>query len=63
VFKQAIVENKDLLAENQLGTVRMVQGAKEQVLLNLVINKEYSNRLKTAWIDVKKPLDKSYLLN
>jgi hypothetical protein len=63
VFKQAIVGNRDLLAEKQLGTLRMVQGAKEQALLNLAINKEYSNILKTAWIDVKKPLDKSYLLN
>ena len=54
---QAIVENRDLLAENQLGTVRMVQGAKEQALLNLAINKEYGNRLKTAWIDVKKAFD------
>ena len=54
---QAIVENRDLLADNQLGTVRMVQGAKEQALLNLAINKEYSNRLKTAWIDVKKAFD------
>jgi hypothetical protein len=54
---QAIVENRDLLAENQLGTVRMVQGAKEQALLNLAINKHYSNTLKTAWIDVKKAFD------
>jgi hypothetical protein len=36
----------------------MVQGAKEQALLNLAINKDHSNRLKTAWIDVKKALDK-----
>lgn len=54
---QVIVENRDLLAENQLGTVRMVQGAKEQALLNLAINKQYSNKLKTAWIDVKKAFD------
>jgi Reverse transcriptase (RNA-dependent DNA polymerase) len=57
VFKQAKVENRDLLAENHLGTVRMVQGAKEQALLNLAINKEYSNRLKSAWIDLKKAFD------
>ena len=54
---QAIVENRELLAENQLGTVRMVQGAKEQALLDLAINKEYGNGLKTAWIDVKKAFD------
>jgi hypothetical protein len=63
VFKQAIVENRHLKAENQLGTVSMVQGAKEQALLNLAINKEYSKRLKNAWIDVKIPVDKSYILN
>ena len=54
---QEIVENRDLLAENQLGTVRMVQGAKEQALLNIAINKSYGNKLKTAWIDVKKAFD------
>jgi len=54
---QSIVENRELLAENQLGTVRMVQGAKEQALLDLAINKEYGNKLKTAWIDVKKAFD------
>jgi len=54
---QAIVENRDLLADNQLGTVRMVQGAKEQALLNVAINKYYNNSLKTAWIDVKKAFD------
>jgi hypothetical protein len=41
----------------------MVQGAKEQALLNLAINKEYSNRLKTAWIDVEKAFDESYHYN
>lgn len=43
---QAIIENRDLLAENQLGTVRMVQGVKEQALLDLAINKAYSNGFK-----------------
>lgn len=63
---QTIVENRDLLAENQLGTVRLVQGAKEQALLNLAINKEYGNKLKTAWVDVKKAfdsIDHTYLIN
>lgn len=32
----------------------MVQGEKEQALLNIAINKEYGNKLKNAWIDVKK---------
>ena len=35
----------------------MVQDAKEQALLNVAINKHYSNDLKTAWIDVKKAFD------
>ena len=54
---QNVVENRELVAENQLGTVRMVQGAKEQALLNIAINKQYKNLLKTAWIDVKKAFD------
>ncbi|KAK1351186.1 hypothetical protein LUQ84_000455 [Hamiltosporidium tvaerminnensis] len=40
------VERRGLLAENQLGTVRGVQGAKEQALLNIALNKEYGNNLK-----------------
>ena len=35
------VQNRNLLTENQLGTVRRVQGAKEQALLNIAINKEH----------------------
>ena len=51
------VEKRSLLADNQLGTVRRVQGAKEQALLNICINKEHSNELKAMWIDVKKAFD------
>jgi len=51
------VEARGLLSENQLGTVRRVQGAKEQALLNICINKEYGNMLKAMWIDVKKAFD------
>ncbi|TBU12814.1 reverse transcriptase [Hamiltosporidium tvaerminnensis] len=54
---QIEVERRGLLAENQLGTVRGVQGAKEQALLNIALNKEYGNNLKAAWIDVKKAYD------
>ncbi|KAF9762621.1 putative RNA-directed DNA polymerase from transposon X-element [Nosema granulosis] len=54
---QLIVEHRGLPAENQLGTVRRVQGAKEQALLNVAINKEYKNSLETMWIDVKKAYD------
>jgi len=45
---QAIVEQRNLLSENQLGTVRMVQGAKEQSMINIAINKSAGNKLKTA---------------
>ncbi|EQB60357.1 hypothetical protein NAPIS_ORF02072 [Vairimorpha apis BRL 01] len=54
---QLIVESRGLLAENQLGTVRLVQGAKEQAMLNIAINKENNNLLKTMWVDVKKAYD------
>ncbi|TBU12792.1 reverse transcriptase, partial [Hamiltosporidium tvaerminnensis] len=50
-------ERRGLLAENQLGAVRGVQGAKEQALLNIALNKEYVNNLKATWIDVKKAYD------
>ncbi|TBU10471.1 reverse transcriptase, partial [Hamiltosporidium tvaerminnensis] len=54
---QIEVERRGLLAENQLGAVRGVQGAKEQALLNIALNKEYGNNLKATWIDVKKAYD------
>ncbi|TBU03735.1 reverse transcriptase, partial [Hamiltosporidium tvaerminnensis] len=54
---QIEVERRGLLSENQLGAVRGVQGAKEQALLNIAINKEYGNNLKATWIDVKKAYD------
>ena len=62
---QLVVEQRGLLAENQLGTVKMVQGAKEQAMINIAINKAYDNKLKTTWIDVKKAfdsIDHSYLI-
>ena len=62
---QLIVERRGLLSENQLGTVRQVQGAKEQAIINLAINKASGNNLKTTWIDVKKAFDSvdhSYLI-
>ncbi|TBU11757.1 reverse transcriptase, partial [Hamiltosporidium tvaerminnensis] len=56
-FVQLEVERRGYLADNQLGAVRGVQGAKEQALLNVAINKEYGNNLKATWIDVKKAYD------
>ena len=52
--------------KNQLGTIRRIQGAKEQALINIAINKEHKNNLKTSWIDVKKAfdtVDHDYLLH
>ncbi|KAI5179376.1 hypothetical protein PAEPH01_2624, partial [Pancytospora epiphaga] len=51
------VMQRGLLAENQLGTVAGVQGAKEQAFLNTSINREHKNLLKTTWFDVKKAFD------
>lgn len=51
------VERRGLLAENQLGAVRKVQGAKEQALLNIAVNRAHGNSLKATWIDVKKAFD------
>ncbi|KAF7683369.1 LINE-1 reverse transcriptase like protein [Astathelohania contejeani] len=56
-FMQHEVERRGLLADNQLGTVRRVQGAKEQAMLNLSLNKEHRHLLKSTWIDVKKAFD------
>lgn len=54
---QELVEKRGLLAENQLGTVRQVQGAKEQCMINIALNKANKDSLKTSWIDVKKAYD------
>lgn len=51
---QLEVEHRGLLTENQLGTWRKVQEAKDQALINNVINSFNKNTLKTVWIDVKK---------
>ncbi|MGL5716602.1 MAG: RNA-directed DNA polymerase [Paraclostridium sp.] len=54
---QIEVERRGLLSENQLGTVKQVQGAKEQVFLNKIINNHHANNLSTIWYDVKKAFD------
>ena len=64
VMQNAVVQ-RGLLAENQLGTVALVQGAKERALLNIAINQEHRNCLKTTWLDLKKAFDSvdhSYLI-
>lgn len=54
---QQLVERKKILSENQMGTVRKVQGAKEQALTNIAMNKAHNYKLKTVWVDVKKAFD------
>ena len=51
------VEVNGILSENQLGTVRDSQGAKEQALINKCVNQSNGNTLSTMWIDVKKAYD------
>ena len=54
---QIKVEEKKLISDNQMGTVRKVLGAKEQMLTNIMLNKANNFDLKVAWIDVKKAFD------
>jgi hypothetical protein len=54
---QLSVEQRRLLSENQMGTVRKVPGAREQALTNIMLNNVHNYALKTAWIDVKKAFD------
>ena len=48
------VEARGLLSENQLGTVRRVQGAKEQALLNICTNK--ACLAVPSWFSATSPL-------
>ena len=54
---QLEVEKRSLLAENQMETVRRVQGAKEQAFLNAAINKFNGHSLKVSYFDVRKAFD------
>ncbi|KAL0265726.1 UNVERIFIED_CONTAM: hypothetical protein PYX00_011441 [Menopon gallinae] len=51
------VEANGILSENQLGTVRDCQGAKEQALIKKCVNQSHGNTLSTMWIDVRKAYD------
>lgn len=62
---QTLVERRNLLAENQMGCVRFVEAAKEQVLTDKVLAMAYKHQLKVSWVDVKKAydsIDHAYLL-
>ncbi|EQB61984.1 reverse transcriptase [Vairimorpha apis BRL 01] len=54
---QIMVEERKLISDNQMDTMRKVLGAKEQMLTNIMLNKANNFGLKTAWIDVKKAFD------
>ncbi|GIX65999.1 reverse transcriptase domain containing protein [Babesia caballi] len=45
------------VAENQMGTMRKVQGAKEHALANIAINAAHNCRLYSTWIDITKAFD------
>ncbi|WUR03274.1 reverse transcriptase [Vairimorpha necatrix] len=47
------MSNLEIWAEKQLGRRSIIQGAKEQVMINIEINDEYDCKLKIAWIDVE----------
>lgn len=47
----------NILSDNQLGTRKGCQGAKELAFLNKNINKEYNHKLFTTWFDIKKAFD------
>ena len=54
---RSIVKLNGILSENQLGTRRECQGAKEQALINKRVNTEHKFLLKSIWIDIKKAYD------
>jgi len=56
-FVSDMCEVNGVISENQLGTRRGCQGAKQQALLNKCLNQKYDNRLCTSWIDIQKAYD------
>ncbi|GIX66147.1 reverse transcriptase [Babesia caballi] len=54
---QREIKIRGLLTENQMGTMRKVQGAKEHALANIAINAAHNCRLYSTWIDITKAFD------
>ncbi|XP_040072198.1 uncharacterized protein LOC120844471 [Ixodes scapularis] len=52
-----LCEVNELISANQMGTRRGCQGAKQQILLNKVLNQKHNNGLFTSWIDIQKAYD------
>ena len=62
---QQIVERRGLLSGNQMGCVRFVEAAKEQVLVDKLLAAAHGHSLSISWVDVKKAydsIDHAYLL-
>lgn len=55
VYETADINN--VISINQYGVRKGVQGSKEQILINKLINEGTEYQLKTCWIDVKKAYD------
>ncbi|KAI5154732.1 hypothetical protein ENBRE01_3457 [Enteropsectra breve] len=51
------MEVNQIISENQMGTKKRCQGAKEQVLTNIGINKNTQEPLLACWIDIMKAYD------
>lgn len=49
-----MVEQRELISENLIETVRKVLGIKKQALTNIVMNKASIYKFKTEGIEVKK---------
>lgn len=51
------VQANDVISENQMGAKKHTLSAKESALINNAININNKDKLRVAWIDVKKAYD------
>ncbi|OTF71712.1 hypothetical protein BLA29_002093, partial [Euroglyphus maynei] len=52
-----ICDLNDVIADNQMGTKKKCQGAKQQALINKNLNMSNNYDLKSSWIDIQKAYD------
>nr|XP_027204724.1 uncharacterized protein LOC113798392 [Dermatophagoides pteronyssinus] len=52
-----VCDLNDVLSDNQMGTKKRCQGAKQQALINKNLNMSNEYNLKTSWIDIQKAYD------
>ena len=60
-----VCDLNDVLSDNQMGTKKRCQGAKQQALINKNLNMSNEYNLKTSWIDIQKAydsIDHNYLI-